>query len=177
MCGVRIQAISTRSLSVFVAVAASVIAFDQWVKRWMETNLADGPITVIDGVLWWSYAENNGAAFGLFQNGGPILGLAAVLATGLIIWNLPQVSSRTEELALALVLGGALGNLVDRIIRGTGFLDGAVIDFIKVPNFPNFNVADSSITIGVVILLAASLFGGPSDSADRDGAPNVGADA
>lgn len=142
----------------------------------MEANLADGPITVIDGVLWWSYAENNGAAFGMFQNGGPILGLAAVFAAGLIVWNLPQVTSRTEEVALALVLGGALGNLVDRIVRGAGFLDGAVIDFIKVPNFPNFNVADSAITIGVTILIVASLFGSAANSDVGERTPNVGVD-
>ncbi len=55
-----------------------------------------------------------------------------------------------------MILGGALGNLSDRIFRGSGFLDGLVIDWIRLPNFPTFNLADSAITVGVVLLLLAS---------------------
>ena len=149
-----------------IGIVGAVIAFDQLTKQWMETNLADGPITVIDGVLWWSYAENNGAAFGMLQGGGTLLGMAALVATVIIVWNLPSVATQVELVGLALIMSGALGNLVDRIVRGEGFLDGAVIDFIRVPNFPNFNVADSAITIGVVLLLVASLRG-RGDQEDR----------
>ena len=139
-----------------IGIVAVIIAFDQWTKRWMEVHLAEGPITVIDGLLWWSYSENTGASFGMFKQGGVFLGLAAVAVTALIVWYLSAVETRGELIGLALVLGGALGNLTDRIVRGEGVLDGAVIDFIRVPNFPNFNVADSCITVGVVFLLALS---------------------
>jgi len=159
VCGVRIQTLRRPWLYELIGIVGVVIAFDQWTKQWMETNLADGPITVIDGVLWWSYTENNGAAFGMLQGGGTLLGIAALVATAIIVWNLSSVETPLELVGLALIMSGALGNLVDRIVRGEGFLDGAVIDFIRVPDFPNFNVADSAITIGVVLLLAATLRG------------------
>lgn len=159
MRGVRIQTLKRSWLYELVGIVGGVIAFDQWTKQWMETNLATGPITVIDGVLWWSYAENYGAAFGMLQGGGTLLGIAALVASVIIVWNLPSVETQAELVGLALIMSGALGNLVDRVVRGTGFFDGAVIDFIRVPNFPNFNVADSAITIGVALLLVASLRG------------------
>lgn len=80
-----------------------------------------------------------------------------------IIFALSSTERRSEALALGAVMGGALGNFVDRVFRGEGFLDGAVIDFIDFSFWPTFNVADSGITLGVIALLILSFFTGASD--------------
>jgi signal peptidase II len=96
------------------------------------------------------HTYNTGAAFGLFQQGGLIFAILAVVVSVLIISYFPQTSRRDWwlRLALALQLGGALGNLTDRIARS-----GQVTDFISVGNFAIFNVADSCISVGVAILI------------------------
>ena len=98
-------------------------------------------------LVHWS---NTGAAFGMFQNGSLVFTLLAFVVIALIIYYYPQVESEdwVLRLALSLQLGGAAGNLISRLT-----MDGKVTDFLSVGTFPVFNVADSSITIGVMILL------------------------
>jgi signal peptidase II len=86
-----------------------------------------------------------------------VFGIAAIVATIAILIALRTRRPRIEVIAFGMVLGGALGNLIDRIARGPGVLDGHVIDWIQFPNFPIFNIADSSITLAVVALFIASL--------------------
>jgi signal peptidase II len=100
--------------------------------------------------------ENPGAAFGFFQNAGPFLGLAAVVAVGLVASALTRPRPPHEVVAFGLIMGGALGNLVDRIVRGAGFLDGKVIDWVELRPIPTFNLADSAITVAVAILILGS---------------------
>jgi signal peptidase II len=92
---------------------------------------------------------NSGAAFGMFQNGNLVFTTLAFLVIGAIIYYYPQVEAEdwTLKLAMGLQLAGAAGNLIDRLIMGK------VTDFISVGSFPVFNVADSSITVGVIVLL------------------------
>ena len=137
--------------------AAAVIAFDRVTKEWAAAALADAPIEIIPGVLSFSFAENFGASFSMLQGAGPFLGVAAVVAAFVIFGIVRSAERPLEIVALGLILGGALGNFVDRVIRGDGFLDGGVIDFIEFPNFPNFNVADSAITIGAVLLIWSAI--------------------
>ncbi|NIT98489.1 MAG: signal peptidase II, partial [Actinobacteria bacterium] len=95
--------------------------------------------------------RNTGAAFSSFQGAGPLIG---VLAIGVALWLVIMLRRNPrppEAWALALVLGGAVGNLIDRFARGDGFLDGAVVDFIEWWWIPNFNIADASITIGAAL--------------------------
>jgi signal peptidase II len=136
--------------------AIAAIALDQLTKVLAERLLTEGPVDIIPGFLDVRFAENPGASFSSFQNAGPFLGIAAVGAAFLVVFMIERSESAGERAGLGLILGGALGNLVDRMVRGDGFLDGAVIDWINFRNFPTFNIADSAITIGAVILLWAA---------------------
>ena len=138
------------------AVAGLVVAIDSATKRWAASALRDESHTVIPGLLTFRLTENPGAAFSMFQNAGPFLGIAAVIAVGLIGASLARPRPLYEVVGFGMIMGGALGNLVDRIARGEGFLDGHVIDWVQLPNFPTFNVADSSISLAVALLIIGS---------------------
>lgn len=133
-------------------IAAVVLAADQLTKLWARTELAAGDVQVIPGFLRFHLTENSGSAFSMFQGYGTWLGSAAILACGAIAILVERTGSRLELAGFSLILGGALGNLFDRFANGPG-LSGSVTDFIDFSFWPNFNVADSAITIGVVILL------------------------
>ena len=136
-----------------VTVATGVVIVDQATKIWAVATLQDGPISLIGEVLRLRLTRNSGAAFSSFQGLGPVIGLAAVGMIVLIFVMLHHVTRRFEVVGLGLVLGGAFGNLIDRIVRGDGFLDGSVVDWIDPSFFPAFNGADSAITIGVGVLI------------------------
>jgi signal peptidase II len=133
-------------------------------KRWAATSFRDGPQTIIPGVLTFRFTENPGAAFSMFQNAGPFLGVAAVIAVGFIGASLARPRPTHEVVAFGMIIGGALGNFIDRIARGEGFLDGKVIDWVQLPNFPTFNVADSSVSVAVAVLLIGSWRSGSAAS-------------
>jgi signal peptidase II len=130
------------------------VALDQLTKQLVVSSLGNGrKIDVIDGVLTLRITLNPGGAFGLGQ-GAPGLFLVATVG---IVAMLILVARRTEDstwlVPLGLVLGGGLGNLSDRLFRSTG---GRVVDFIDFHVWPVFNVADSAIVIGVVVMLFLS---------------------
>lgn len=139
-----------------VAVASAVVALDQWTKWIVRDNLPFSASWLPSTLDWLHpYArivhwQNSGAAFGMFQNGSMVFTALAFLVIGAIIYYFPQTDQRdwTLRLAMSMQLGGALGNLLDRILR-----DGRVTDFISVGAFPVFNLADASITVGTIILL------------------------
>lgn len=135
-----------------------VLVLDQLSKAWAESALADGPIVVIEGFLQFRLTYNTGAAFSMFSKGGPILGVIAVGVIVMIMFVLKDASRKAEAIALGMVLGGSIGNLTDRLFRGDGLLDGAVVDFIDFSFFATFNVADMGITLGVGLLLLVSFF-------------------
>ncbi len=134
-------------------VAAIVVLLDQLTKWWALEALADGPIVVIEDFFQFRLTFNTGASFSILTGAGPLIAIVAFGVVGLIIFVLGDASRRAEAVALGLVLGGAIGNLVDRVFRGDGFLDGAVVDFIDFDFFPTFNVADMAINIGIILLL------------------------
>lgn len=138
------------------AVAGVVVVVDQVSKWWAVNALADHPIVVIDDFFQFRLTFNTGASFSILTQAGPIIALVAFGVIGLIIFVLGESSRRVEAVALGLVLGGAIGNLVDRVFRGDGLLDGAVVDFFDFSFFATFNVADAAINIGVVLLLIAT---------------------
>jgi signal peptidase II len=141
-----------------IVIAVSVVVLDQLTKRWAVSALADGPIVLVDGWLELDLTFNPGAAFSSLQGIGPLLAIAAVAVAGWITVLIRRRSTRTGEVvALALILGGAVGNLVDRVTRGDGLLDGAVVDFIEPSFFPTFNVADAAITVGAVLLVLVTV--------------------
>lgn len=141
-------------LAVTIAVASVVV--DAVTKRWASSTFTAEPVQVLGDFLRVRFVENTGAAFSMFQGAGPFFGLAAAVAIVAVFWFLRNARNRWEVVGLALVMGGAAGNLVDRIFRGDGFLDGPVIDWIDLWRIPTFNIADASITIAVVVLLIGS---------------------
>jgi signal peptidase II len=140
---------------ILFGVAGVVIALDQWTKWLVRENIEFGGQWLPDWLSWLApYARlvhwyNSGAAFGMFQNGNLIFTTLAFIVIGAIIYYYPRVESEdwTLKLAMGLQLAGASGNLIDRLMMGK------VTDFISIGAFPVFNVADASISIGVVVLL------------------------
>ncbi len=139
-----------------LAVAAVVLVLDQLTKIWAVDALSDGPIVIIEDFLRLRLTHNTGAAFSLFARSGPVLGLIVIGVIILIVVSLRDAGSLGEAIGLGLVLGGALGNLTDRVFRGDGLMDGAVVDFIDFSFFPTFNMADSAVTVGVIVLLVST---------------------
>ena len=150
--------IRARPLWVITAVVAIVVV-DQLTKSWAVSALADGPQELIGSTVKFELARNSGSAFSGFQAYTPILATLAIVITVFIARAVRQATDRWVIIGLVLVLGGAIGNLVDRIARSPGFLRGHVVDFVSVGWWPVFNVADSCITIGAIILIARTLFG------------------
>lgn len=137
-----------------VLIGSAVVAADQLTKWWARAALADGDYDLIDGFLRFYLVENRGSAFSLFRGGGPLLGLAALAAAAWLIKLAGRAETRLGLAALGLILGGAVGNLADRIFKAEGSpLSGSVTDFIDFSFWPTFNLADSAITVGVVLLL------------------------
>ncbi len=145
----------SRRLSVTGVVSSVVLGVDLLTKRWAALTFADEPRPILDPVLTFTYTENAGSAFNLIE-GGAILGLAAVVAVAVVIAAVWSPRPTVEVVGLALIGGGAIGNLIDRLARGDGVLDGRVIDWIQFPNFPVFNIADSALTVGVALLLVSA---------------------
>lgn len=142
-----------------LAIAAAVVLVDQVTKAWALEALAGRVIVVIDDFLKFALVRNPGGAFSSFQNGGTFIAVAAVGVVFVVLYMVGGVPRRSDVVALGLILGGAVGNLVDRVVRGDGILDGEVIDWIDWWFIPTFNVADAAITIGVVMLLIGALVG------------------
>jgi signal peptidase II len=143
-----------RRLAPLIVVA--VVAVDQLTKAWMVATHSDAPLEIIGHDVELRVARNSGGAFSTFTNATVVL---AVLAIGLTIWlvhTLRKTTHTATVVALSLVLGGALGNLCDRIFRSPGVLEGHVVDFVRVGSFPYFNAADSAITIGAIGLVLLS---------------------
>jgi signal peptidase II len=134
----------TGGISLLYAVAFVVLVLDRLTKYYAYTVLQmGGPIPVISGVLRLAYSQNNDAAFGLLQHQRVFFIVVTVaLVAGIIVYINTNPVDRWQLLALGLLTGGALGNLVDRIARGF------VVDFIDLSFWPTFNVADSAIVIG-----------------------------
>ncbi len=148
-----------------VAALIAIVAIDQLTKAWAVSALADGPKHVIGDLVVFDLARNSGSAFSRFQGYTPVLAVLAIVITVFLARSLRQTTDRWMLVCLVLVLGGALGNLVDRLARSPGFLRGHVVDFVAVGWWPVFNVADSCITIGAIILIVRTLFA-PSTTPD-----------
>lgn len=146
-----------RDYAILFLIAGVIVALDQFSKSYIRGNFALGDV--------WSpwpwlmpYARvvnwyNTGVAFGMFQGRGDLFTILAIVVALAIIYYYPRVPSndRTLRIAMGMQLGGALGNVVDRIFYKQ------VTDFISIGNFPVFNLADASITLGVVILVLGVL--------------------
>lgn len=138
-----------------LSIATVIVIFDQWTKDFVRTKIPLGetwsPWPWIEPYARLVHWQNTGAAFGMFQNFSIVFTVLAIVVAIAILYYFPRVP-RNEgliRLALTMQLGGAVGNLIDRLTQGT------VTDFISVGTFAVFNVADASISVGTAILILA----------------------
>lgn len=164
----RHRALSVSPRLAALAVAATVVVFDHLTKFWAVKALSDEPIELLGDFLALRIHRNPGAAFGLLQGAGSLLALLAIAVVVIIVLGLKPGLDRLSTISLGLVLGGATGNLADRLFRGEGFADGEVVDFIDFNFWPTFNVADSAITIGAVLALLGAIWITPASSSPPD---------
>jgi len=137
-----------------VGIAVVIVSLDQWTKSLVRANIPLGGVWLPESWQWLHpYARivhwyNTGAAFGMFKDGSMVFTVLAFIVIGLILFYYPQVEQADWSLriAMSMQLGGATGNLIDRLTIGH------VTDFISVGNFPVFNVADASISVGAAVL-------------------------
>jgi signal peptidase II len=178
-----------RRVVLLAVIALSVIALDLITKIIAVALLTPGESPrILGGLVYFSLIRNPGAAFSMATGMTWLLALVAIGVVVVIIRMAPRLRSTAWAISLGLVLGGACGNLIDRIFRSPGFLQGHVVDFVSVfgPNaqyFPVFNVADSAITIGGISLVITALLGIDFDGTrtkdrkkDAPTSPHVGTD-
>jgi len=135
-----------------------VIALDQLTKAWAVAALDDGPIDLI-GSLRLRLTFNSGASFSMGSGRGGVIGVVGLVVVVILLRSVARWSGSLAPVALGMILGGALGNLADRVFRagGGGLLDGRVVDFVDLQWWPVFNVADAGVVVGAGLLVLASL--------------------
>jgi len=125
-----------------------VLILDQLSKYIIEINLYKKSIDIIENVFSITYVENYGAAWGILSNNNWIILILTPLLIGLIVWYLYKISkNKLEYIAGGLVIGGAIGNYLDRIVRGY------VVDFFDFKIWPVFNIADIGIVVGCILMV------------------------
>lgn len=141
----------------FGAVAVGWVLLDQITKAWAVSNLQTRTVDVA-WTLRFQLMVNHGASFSLGTGFGAWIGLLALVVVGVLVWQGSSVRSRLGAVALGMIVGGALGNVLDRAFRGdSGFFRGGVIDFIDFQWWPVFNIADIGVVCGAILLVISSL--------------------
>ncbi len=130
-----------RDGSLFLGVAFSIFVLDQLTKL-----LSKGVDITLLPFFRLSYLQNSGAGFSILRGQQVLLSIISIVAVGLIIYYYPKIKDKVVRIACALLLGGALGNLYDRVLLGY------VRDFISISIFPTFNLADTAITVAIILL-------------------------
>jgi signal peptidase II len=145
-----------RGAAILFGTAAAAFLLDRLTTVWAERALADAPVDLIPGVLTLRLTTNSGGAFSIGQSAPWLFAGATIAVSAVIVATAFRHRDPVVAVALGLVLGGALGNLADRALRGTG-LSGRVIDFVDLHAWPVFNVADAAIVAGALLLGWSSL--------------------
>ncbi len=162
-------------LAVLAGTAVGIVLIDQVTKAWAVAHLQpriesdEGPLYIIDPLLRLTYVENTGAAWGMGAGYTWIFTIVAVVVGIVIVRFARTIPSRAWALALGGLLGGLLGNLIDRLTRPPGPGLGSVVDFIGLPNFPVFNVADMAITCSAVAMIILAWRGIPLSESEPNG--------
>lgn len=141
------------------ALSVAVVVLDQVTKHWAQEALAGGRTIEVAWTLRFALGYNSGFAFSTGTGWGPWIGLAAVAVVSVMAVAMKRADNEGSRIGLSLIIGGAVGNIVDRLFRGDGWMRGRVIDFIDLQWWPVFNVADSAITVGGVLLALVALRG------------------
>jgi signal peptidase II len=154
-----------RSLIVLGCVAVAVVVLDQLTKHWVVSTIqpriesGEGPLVFLGGFLKLTYTENTGAAFSMGSSYTWIFSTVAVVVAVVILRSARRLGSIGWAIALGGLLGGLLGNLIDRVTRPPGPGLGYVVDWIQLPNFAVFNVADMCITGSAALMVLLALRG------------------
>jgi signal peptidase II len=144
-----------RRLEAWAVVAAIVLILDQLTKWWAVSALDTRDIDVV-WTLRFHLSYNTGMAFSAGQDWGPVIGVVAMVIIVVLLLNIRRDGGRFTDISVGMVVGGAVGNVVDRLFRSPGWLRGGVVDFIDFQWFPIFNVADMGITVGGVLIVLSS---------------------
>ncbi len=129
---------------------------DHLSKWWAVRTLVDEPLDLI-WTLRLRLVSNTGASFSVGEGFGPVIGVIALAVVGALLWSGRTVETRTGAVGLGMVLGGALGNVLDRAFRaGDGLMAGAVVDWIDLQWWPVFNLADAGVVVGAVVLVISA---------------------
>jgi signal peptidase II len=160
--------VQPRRLRLLLSVAAVVLTLDIVTKVLAVKLLPPGqPVSIIGDTVTWTLVRNSGAAFSMATGYTWVLTL---IATGVVVgifWMGRRLVSPCWAVGLGMILGGAMGNLVDRFFRAPGPLRGHVVDFLSVGWWPVFNVADPSVVGGAILLVVLSIFGFDFDTVGR----------
>lgn len=155
--------------ALFVATAVVLYLVDLGTKSLVVERLADrGRVDLVGDLLGFRLTRNPGAAFGTGTSYTVLLSCVALVAVGVVVWLSARVANRVWALALGLLLAGVLGNLTDRVFREPGPFEGHVVDFIQLPHWPIFNVADMCINVAALLILVQA-FRGVRLNGTRDG--------
>lgn len=147
-------------LALFAGCAVFAYALDQLTKIWVTSTMVEGErIPVLPPLLHWYFIRNSGAAFSIGENVTWVFSIIMAAVAVAILFQVRKLGSFWWSLALGLLLGGALGNLTDRLFREPSFGMGHVVDFIQLPNFAIFNIADSAVVSAVAIICILTLRG------------------
>ena len=147
-------ALTVRTWRTLFSVAWFVWILDLATKMWAVSTLSHrSDIKVIGSFFKLTLVRNSGAAFSLAEGATIFLSIFGILFLCAILYFSPRITSKGWAVVLGLVMGGILGNLVDRIFREPGVLRGHVIDWMQLPNWPIFNIADSAIVIAALIAM------------------------
>ncbi|MFM8897661.1 MAG: signal peptidase II [Actinomycetota bacterium] len=142
-----------RARRLFIIIATAIFAADLITKNWAESSLQfREPIRVIGDLLKFTYATNPGAAFNFATNATFVLTSLKLCVAAFIIYYMTKAVDSRWAIGLALLFGGVVGNLFDRATREPGNWQGEVVDWIQVPNWPVFNIADSAIVCAGIFM-------------------------
>lgn len=157
------------NVRLIIALATCWIALDQVTKAWAEQALrGQPPVPFVGELVQFQLVYNSGAAFSMGTGNTWVFTLLATVVVTALLWTARKVGQRGWAVALALLIGGAGGNLVDRLARAPGFGRGHVVDFLALPNFPVFNVADIGITCAACLIAYLALRGVPLEGSHPD---------
>lgn len=150
------MSLRSRSAAVLFVAAVAAWTLDRLSKIWVERALAGRPpLVLVPGVLDLRFTTNSGGAFSIGQSTPWLFVGASFLVSGAIVLTAFRHEHRATSVALGLILGGALGNLTDRALRGPRFT-GRVVDFVDLQVWPVFNLADTAIVVGAILLATSS---------------------
>lgn len=159
-------------------IGAVLAVIDQITKNWAVENLPLlDPQPFLGEILQLTLLYNSGAAWGMGSEITPVVTcLQIAIVIGVIVFAIKAVRSPWYTVALGLIMGGALGNIHDRLLREPGPFRGAVVDFLELPNWPVFNVADMAVVGGAILIVALGLFGVDADPAHAEAAAEAAED-